>query len=86
MDDEDGRREAAIRRVKAKRDFKNHLAIYLIVNGLLVIIWAAGGGGYFWPVWPIAGWGVGVAFNAWNVYFEKPITENDIRREMERGT
>jgi len=86
MDDEDGRREAAIKRVKAKRDFKNHLAIYLIVNGLLVIIWAVGGGGYFWPAWPIAGWGIGVAFNAWNVYFEKPITENEIRREMERGT
>lgn len=86
MDDEDGRREAAIKRVKAKRDFKNHLAIYLIVNGLLVIIWAVGGGGYFWPVWPIAGGGIGVAFNAWNVYFEKPITENEIRREMERGT
>jgi hypothetical protein len=34
------------------------------VNGLLVIIWAVGGGGYFWPVWPIAGWGIGVAFNA----------------------
>jgi vacuolar-type H+-ATPase subunit I/STV1 len=86
MDDAVERREAAIKRVKAKRDFKNHLAIYLMVNGLFVIIWAVGGGGYFWPVWPLAGWGVGVAFNAWNVYFEKPITENEIRREMERGT
>jgi hypothetical protein len=86
MEDEDKRREAAVKRVKAKRDFKNHLAIYLIVNALLVVIWAAGGGGYFWPIWPIAGWGIGVAFNAWNVYFEKPITENEIRREMERGT
>jgi hypothetical protein len=61
------------------------VAIYLIVNALLVVIWAATGAGYFWPIWPIAGWGIGVAFNAWAVYFERPITEDEIRREMERS-
>ena len=86
MDDLEGRREAAVKRVKAKREFKNHLAVYLIVNALLVVIWAASGQGYFWPVWPIAGWGVGLAFNAWSAYFERPISEDEIRREMERGT
>jgi hypothetical protein len=25
---------------------------------LLVAIWALGGGGYFWPAWVIAWWGV----------------------------
>jgi hypothetical protein len=25
---------------------------------LLVAIWALTGMGYFWPVWPILGWGV----------------------------
>jgi hypothetical protein len=25
---------------------------------VLVAIWALGGGGYFWPVWPIVGWGL----------------------------
>ena len=86
MDDLEGRREAAAKRVKAKREFKNHVAVYLIVNALLVVIWAASGQGYFWPVWPIAGWGVGLAFNAWSAYFERPISEDEIRREMERGT
>ena len=86
MDDLEGRREAAVKRVKAKREFKNHLAVYLIVNALLVVIWAASGQGYFWPVWPIDGWGVGLAFNAWSAYFERPISEDEIRREMERGT
>jgi len=55
------------------------------VNTLLVVIWAMSGSGYFWPIWPIAGWGVGLAFNAWSAYFEKPISEEDIRREMEKG-
>lgn len=86
MDDLEGRREAAVKRLNAKRAFKNHLAVYLIVNTMLVVIWAVSGQGYFWPVWSIAGWGVGLAFNAWSAYFERPISEDEIRREMERGT
>lgn len=85
-DDRDERREAAVKRVKAKRDFKNHVAIYVIVNTMLVVIWSLSTGGYFWPIWSIAGWGIGLAFNAWSVYYEKPITEDDIRREMESGS
>ena len=86
MDDRDDQREAALKRVKAKRDFRNHVAAYLIVNTMFVFIWALSGAGYFWPIWIIASWGVGLAFNAWAVYFEKPITEDEIRREMEHGT
>jgi hypothetical protein len=78
-------REAAVKRLKARRDFRTHAGIYVIVNALLVVIWAASGAGYFWPIWPIAGWGVGLALNAWAVYFERPISEEEIRREMERS-
>src|SRR5687767_15211003 len=35
-----------------------HLTIYLVVNAMLIGIWAAAGAGYFWPVWPILGWGI----------------------------
>jgi class 3 adenylate cyclase len=27
---------------------------------MLIGIWAASGGGYFWPIWPILGWGIGL--------------------------
>ena len=46
-----------------RQSFKIHLTIYLLVNVLLIGIWAASGGGYFWPVWPILGWGVFVALH-----------------------
>jgi uncharacterized ion transporter superfamily protein YfcC len=84
MDDSE-RREAALERVKAKRDFRKHLATYVIVNTMLVVIWALTSQGYFWPVWPMLGWGVGLAIHGWTVYLEKPISEDEIRQEMERG-
>ena len=34
---------------------------YLAVMALLWLIWLLSGAGYPWPVWPMLGWGVGVA-------------------------
>jgi hypothetical protein len=52
---------------------------------LLVVIWVmTDPHGFFWPVFPIAGWGIGVIMNAWDVYARQEITEEDIHREMDR--
>ena len=77
-------REAAIARLKKKRDFRTHLFIYLLVNAMLIGIWAVTGSGFFWPIFPILGWGFGVGANAWDVYGRRPISEEEIRREAER--
>jgi Domain of unknown function (DUF1707) len=34
------------------------LRAFVSTSILLVAIWALTGAGYFWPVWPILGWGV----------------------------
>ncbi|MBU8808526.1 DUF1707 domain-containing protein [Mycolicibacterium goodii] len=60
------RREAQLR--AARLSVRLHLAAYLAVSVLMLGIWLAvglgGGGWYFWPVWPIMGWGIGVASHA----------------------
>ncbi len=84
MDSYDERRGAAIARIGEKRDFRNHALVYCAVNTLLVVIWAASGAGYFWPIWPIAGWGIALALHAWRTFGQKPISEVEINEEMHR--
>lgn len=78
-------RQAAIERIEAKRSFKVHVSVFILVNAALIGIWLMSGRGYFWPFWPIAGWGIGLIAHGWAVYFRKPISEEEIRREMEKG-
>ncbi len=78
-------RQGAIRRIRAKREFRVHFAVYLAVNALLVLIWAITGAAYFWPVWPILGWGIGIAAHAASVYRgPSEISEAQIDRELDR--
>ena len=46
---------------------RDHLRAYIAVNLLLVAIWALTGAGYFWPIWPILGWGLFVLPDAMRV-------------------
>src|SRR3954454_24220388 len=52
------------RRSALETSVRIHLTTYLLVNLMLIGIWAAAGGGYFWPIWPILGWGIGVGCHA----------------------
>ena len=59
---------------KKRADFKKSLAIYIIVNLFLWALW------YFtndydrrdnyipWPIWPMLGWGIGIAFQYVGAY------------------
>jgi class 3 adenylate cyclase len=87
--------QAAIKRIRAKRGFERHAMIYVAVNLLLIAIWALTGQGYahhrhgaeadFWPIWPILGWGLGLGLHYWTVFHQNPISDDEIRREMEKG-
>ena len=53
-----GESPARRRRGALETSVRIHFTIYLVVNVALIGIWAASGAGYFWPVWPMVGWGV----------------------------
>lgn len=82
------RREQAVRRLKKRRDFRAHLTSYLVVNvavwGIWTVIGVSSGSWFPWPVFVTLGWGIGLAMNAWDVYLRQPISEEEIRREMDR--
>jgi Domain of unknown function (DUF1707) len=42
---------------RRRRSSRPAIRTFLAVSVLLVAIWALTGAGYFWPVWPIVGWG-----------------------------
>ena len=56
-----------------RASFKSHLATYVVVITGLWIIWYFSGGrtygnGFPWPVWPMAGWGIGIVFHYLGAY------------------
>ena len=58
---------------KKRVGFKWHLISYCLVNTFLVTLWfftsmRHDNYRYFWPIWTILGWGVGLAFNYFEAY------------------
>lgn len=44
-------------------EFRVHLIVYVVTNAALWTIWWFTGHGYAWPIWPMAGWGIGLLFH-----------------------
>lgn len=80
----DRTREEARKRVTAKRDLATHAVVYVVVNGLVVIVWLFTGRGYFWPAWMMAAWGAGLILQTWDVMWRRPVTEADVDAELRR--
>lgn len=68
-----------VKMAKARIGFKMHAAAYVVVNLLFVAIWWVTSGGqtptfndrdssYYWPIWPMLGWGVGLAMHGFATY------------------
>jgi hypothetical protein len=82
---EEDLRKQAVASIKRKKGFKQTLLAYVVVNAGLVIVWAATGAGYFWPVWVIGGWGIAMAFQGYDAYGRSHgISQDEISSEMQR--
>jgi hypothetical protein len=80
----DDLRQRALERLEKRAQFRMHVAAYILVNAVLVTLWfVVFEGGVFWPIFPMLGWGIGLALHATDVY-RLPVTEERISREMQR--
>jgi hypothetical protein len=81
--------QRARKRVEEKKGFFSHLAVYIVVNAILVLIWAftGRGDGYPWFVWPMGGWGIGLIFHFLGVFLFSKETgweRNEVETEAEK--
>jgi hypothetical protein len=87
MTDDVELRRLAIRRADMKLAFRSHLMSYVIVNAGLVVIYfmTSDLGDYFWPIWPMLGWGFGLAAHAFTVYMDgEGMRDRLIEQELEK--
>lgn len=59
-----------------------HVPVYVLVNAGLILIWRNTGGGFFWPVFPVIFWGLGVVLHYVTAYRSRGSAWVD--RETER--
>ena len=78
--------EEAKRRVEARRGFYGHLVAYVVVNTILVCIWAfVGGRGYPWFAWVLGFWGLGLFLNFMDVFvWKRKSARSAIEKEAEK--
>jgi hypothetical protein len=76
-------REQAITELRKRRELGGHVLAYVTVNAFLIVIWTVTGAGFFWPAFPIFGWGIGLIFHIWDVLSPAP-SEEAVRAAMSR--
>ena len=74
--------EQAKSRVKAKRKFYTHVTSWVVMS-IFFILLNLSTTDYFWAIFPILGWGIGVAFHGIQV-FSSEWEDGEIEREYLR--
>lgn len=79
-------RQHAIHRIRARQRFYVHLVFFLVMGAYFIALWARSGAPTFWPIWPLFGWGIGLAAHGSHVFgWQGPISEERIQREINRS-
>ena len=67
------------------RDFGSQVLAYVIGSSVFIVIWAAQGRGFFWPIYPLLVWGLGVSVQHFTMVIRGQITDEDVRRTLRRN-
>ena len=69
-----------------------HLAVYIVVNTMLIIINLGTSSQYLWFKWPLIGWGIGVTFHGLGVFyfsggsgFKERLIEKEMKKQASRS-
>ena len=95
--DEQEMYQLAKERAEAKIRFYIHLAVFLVINCLLIVINLKTSPGSLWFLWPLCGWGIGVVLHGLKVLgvfnynaakqrlIAKELAKEKYRRQMEEN-
>ncbi len=71
-----------------RASFKRHLSTYIIVNCFFWLLWFFTDNDWHgsapWPVWPMLGWGIGLAFNYYDAYGDKSTSVDKEYEKLKR--
>lgn len=86
---ENSRNQQLWKKAKRRASFKIHLRSYVMVNGGLWIIYFLTTGQHWthemtpWPIWPMLGWGIGLASHYFAAYGNVDET-NMVQKEYDK--
>lgn len=86
--DEQSRYQEAKKQVGDIKDFYIHLLTYLIANIFLIIVNLLTSPAYFWFIWPLLGWSIGLIIHGITVFgglWGKSWEERKIKEIMEKN-
>ena len=75
----DDLKRIARRRVRAKLGLYIHATVYVVVNAFLALVQSQSTPQFHWSLWPLAGWGIGLAIHAAVVF----LGNSGVRERME---
>jgi len=61
-------RQPDAERAQARRDALALAFTGPLVTAVLLVVWAATGAGYFWPVWPMLGMSIAMLVALWRAF------------------
>lgn len=73
--------KTALKKVRRIRDFYIQLSIYVVINLLLFLINLIVTPDYWWVIWVIIGWGIGILIKAFRIWVVPMWFDDDWERE-----
>jgi 2TM domain len=65
-----------------RQQIKPHFISYLLINVFLIVLNLVTSPKYFWAIYPLLGWGLGLGFHAASVYLRKDVGSQDSPKDI----